>query len=81
MNRSNEVKNLIYSKAFMIKSQTLDISKICPNEISCLKIEIENVNLPPELRTDLNHHNYANHSNHPNHANQNPNQTQKQKTF
>lgn len=55
MNKPNEVKNFIYSKAFMIKSQTLDVSKICPNEISCLKIEIENISLPPELRTDLNH--------------------------
>lgn len=44
--------NFIYSKSFMIKSQTLDISKICPNEISCLKIEIENTTLPPELRID-----------------------------
>jgi hypothetical protein len=44
--------NFIYSKAFMIKSQSLEIAKICPNEISCLKIEIENVNLPDELRID-----------------------------
>lgn len=46
--------NYIYSKAFMVKSQSLDIAKICPNEISCLKIEIENINLPSELRIDAN---------------------------
>jgi len=46
--------NFIYSKAFMIKSQSLEIAKICPNEISCLKIEIENRNLPTELRIDQN---------------------------
>jgi hypothetical protein len=44
--------NFIYSKAFMIKSQSLETAKICPNEISCLKIEIENINLPTELRID-----------------------------
>jgi hypothetical protein len=48
----NEVKNFIYSKPFMIKSQTLDLSKICPIEISCLKIQIENISLPSELRID-----------------------------
>lgn len=46
--------NFIYSKAFMIKSQSLEISKLCPNEISCLKIEIENITLPSELRVDQN---------------------------
>jgi hypothetical protein len=44
--------NFIYSKAFMIKSQSLEMAKICPNEISCLKIEIENINLPSELVFD-----------------------------
>jgi hypothetical protein len=44
--------NFIYSKAFMIKSQSLEIAKICPKEISCLKIEIENLNLPSDLRID-----------------------------
>ncbi len=34
----------------MIKSQTLEIAKICPNEISCLNIEI--INLPNELKID-----------------------------
>jgi hypothetical protein len=46
--------NFIYSKAFMIKSQSLEIAKLCPNEISCLKIEIENINLPSELRLEPN---------------------------
>jgi len=34
-----------YSKTFMLKSQLMDISKICPPEISCLHIEIENIPL------------------------------------
>ena len=40
--------NYIYSKAFMIKSQSLEIAKLCPDEISCLKIEIFSINLPDE---------------------------------
>jgi len=44
--------NFIYSKAFMSKSQSLEIAKICPNEISCLGIEIENIHLPTEFRID-----------------------------
>jgi len=51
--------NFIYSKAFMIKSQTMEITKLCPTEISCLKIEIENINLPTQLRLDNQQNNGA----------------------
>ena len=53
--------NFIYSKAFMIKSQSLEISKICPNEISCLKIEIEHINLLSDLKPDQPHNQTHNH--------------------
>lgn len=48
--------NFIYSKTFMLKSQNLEISKICPNEIRCLEIEIININLPPEFLSDNHGH-------------------------
>lgn len=37
--------NFIYSKAFMIRSQQLDIAKSCPVEINKLNIEIERIGI------------------------------------
>lgn len=39
-----------YSKLFMVKCKNLDISKICPPEVSILKIELNNAPLPSEFK-------------------------------
>lgn len=48
--------NFVYSKSFMIKSQCLDISNICPLDIKNLNIDIINIDLPNELLIDQNHY-------------------------
>ncbi len=48
----------------MIKSQSLELANVCPREVSCLEIEIENINLPDELRIDqIQNQNHGHHKN------------------
>ena len=45
MNMLTNDSKFIYSRSFIIKAHLLDISQICPEEITSLNIDLQNISL------------------------------------
>lgn len=52
--------DFVYSKSFVVNVRSLEISNLCPREISCLGIEIYNTNLPDNLKNQTSNDNRKN---------------------